>query len=98
MRSSPANASDSCVPIRAIWTSGAVISPTKKTYMTRSPTVIAPACTARPPMIMIVTPSAPTITVETAPTALVPVMVLEMLRKRRSTPPVKISSSRGSAT
>ena len=40
MRSSPANASVICVPMEAIYTSGAATRPVKKMYMTKSPSVM----------------------------------------------------------
>ena len=80
MRSSPANASLTCVPIDAICTSGAAISPTKKTYMTKSPSVIVPARIDRPPMMIMSTPITPEITAVPAPTADVPVIVFATLR------------------
>ena len=53
MRSSPANASLTCVPMDAICTSGAATSPMKKMYMTKSPSVMEPPTIDRPPtMIM----------------------------------------------
>ena len=77
MRSSPANASVICVPIDAIWTSGAATSPMKKMYMTKSPSVIVPARIARPPTTIITTPIAPMTTVAERPsTADTPVIDL----------------------
>ena len=98
MRSSPANASLICVPIDAIWTSGAAIKPTKKMYMMKSPSVIVCARMARPPTMIMRTPMSPTITAEPEPTADVPVIVLATLRKSLCTPRAKTSRSRRSAT
>ena len=98
MRSSPANASLICVPIDAICTSGAAMSPTKNTYMMNPPRVIVPARMARPPTMIMRTPISPTITAAPDPTADVPVMVFAMLRKSLCTPRAKTSRSRRSAT
>ena len=46
--------------------------PVKKRYMTKSPSVIAPARIARPPTTIITTPMTPTMTVEPAVTAETP--------------------------
>ena len=43
MRSRPANASLSCVPIDASWITGIVISAVNERYMKKSPIVICPA-------------------------------------------------------
>ena len=98
MRSSPANASVICVPMDAIPISGAATSPTKKMYMTNSPSVIVPPRIARPPTTIMSTPIAPTITVAPAPTAEVPVIVRAIFLNSFSTASVKIRSSRSSAT
>ena len=97
MRSSPAKASVICVPMLAICTTGNATRPTKKIYEMRSPSVISPRATARPPIVRISTPTAPMMMVETAAIALVPVIVDAMLRKSRWTPRVKTISSRFSA-
>ena len=97
IRSRPAKASVICVPMLAICTTGNETRPTKKMYDTRSPSVISPRATARPPTVRISTPTAPMITVETAAIALVPVIVEATLRKSRCTPRVKTISSRFSA-
>ncbi len=58
---------------------------------------MVPATTALPPTVRINTPTAPMITVEMAPIALVPVMVDAMFRNNRCAPFVKTISSRFSA-
>ena len=83
IRSSPANASLTCVPIDAIDTTGAATRPVKKMYMTKSPSVIWPSRIARPPTTIINTPMTPTMTVEAAETAETPSIELAMLRNRR---------------
>ena len=83
MRSRPANASLTCVPIEAIDTTGAATRPVKKMYITKSPRVIWPARIARPPTTIISTPITPTMTVEAADTAETPSIELAMLRNRR---------------
>ena len=75
MRSSPAIASLSCVPIDDIWISGAASSPTKNTYMNRSPSVIVPARIERPPTRIMMTPIAPMTRPPNAVTAEMPVSV-----------------------
>jgi hypothetical protein len=86
-----------CVPIEAMETSGAATRPMKKTYMTRSPTVISPARMARPPSQITSTPMMPTMTVLHAVLAETPVIDLATFRKTRCTPFVKTISSRFSA-
>ena len=96
MRSSPANASLTWVPMAAIWMTGAARMPTKAAYITRSPSVIAPDRMARPPKRIISTPTAPTITVAKAVTAEVPVIERLTLAKSRATPSPKTRCSRAS--
>ena len=98
MRSSPANASLTCVPIDAIWTSGAATSPTKSTYTKKSPTVMCPAMIERPPTMIISAPTSPTMVVVSEPTAEMPVIDAATLRNRRCAPRAKTSCSRRSAT
>ena len=97
MRSRPANASLTCVPIEAICTSGAATRPVKNRYMTKSPSVIDPARIERPPTMIISTPMAPTITVENAVMADTPVIDRATLRNSLCAPRVKTISSRFSA-
>jgi len=97
IRSSPANASLTCVPIDAICTSGAATRPVKNRYITKSPSVIEPARIDRPPTTIISTPIAPMMTVENAVMADTPVIDLATLRNRRWAPCVKTISSRFSA-
>ena len=59
MRSRPANASLSCVPIDASWMTGIVISAVNDRYMTRSPIVIVPFRIELPPISIIAMPVAP---------------------------------------
>ena len=66
IRSSPANASVSWVPIEAISATGATSRPVKKMYMTKSPSVIVPARIARPPTSIMITPTTPRSAVEAA--------------------------------
>ena len=97
MRSRPAKASVSCVPIEAIETSGAATRPMKKTYITKSPSVIRPARMSLPPSHTISTPTTPMITVLPAVVADTPVIDWAMLRNSRWAPWVKTISSRFSA-
>ena len=97
IRSRPASASVICVPIAAICTRGAASRPMKKTYMTKSPSVIVPDSRARPPTRIITTPIAPMITLENAVTADTPVIDRATLRNSRCTPCVNTRCSRFSA-
>ena len=97
MRSRPANASVICVPIEAIEIIGAATSPVKKMYITKSPSVIVPATMARPPMVIMITPMTPMISVPSAVVADTPVIDCATLRSRRCTPLLKTISSRFSA-
>ena len=97
MRSSPANASLSCVPIDASWMTGIVISAVKARYITRSPMVIEPFRIELPPISIIATPVAPITTDENAVIAETPVSDCATLRNRRWAPFAKTSSSRFSA-
>jgi hypothetical protein len=97
MRSSPAKASVIWVPIEAIWISGAATSPVQMTYWNRPPVVILPARISRPPMTMISVPIRPTITVESAVVAEIPVIVAATFRNSLLAPRVKPSFSRRSA-
>jgi hypothetical protein len=82
----PANASLTCVPMDAIWTSGTAISP-RRTRTTRSrPASSFPARIGPPPKTIITTPIIPVITAVPAATADVPVIVLATLRKSLCTP------------
>ena len=81
----------------ATLTSGAATRPMKKTYITRSPVVIRPLVTSRPPTMISSVPMTPITAVESAAVALVPVIVFAMLRKRRCTPSWKMRCSRSSA-
>ena len=83
MRSRPASASDSCVPIEDIWISGAASMPTKKMYMMKSPSVIVPARIARPPTTIITTPIVPMTTPPNDVTAEIPVSVFRMFPNSR---------------
>ncbi len=98
MRSSPANASEICVPMDAICTSGAATSPTRYTYMNRSPSVIRPLSTSRPAITITSSPITPLITVVPAPTAEVPVIVCAMFRSSLCTPSANSFRSRRSDT
>ncbi len=82
MRSSPASASDSCVPIDDIWMSGAASMPTKKMYMMKSPSVMVPARMARPPTTIMTTPIAPMTMPPNDVTAEIPVSVWRTLVKQ----------------
>ena len=86
-----------CVPIEAIEIIGAATRPVKKMYMNRSPSVIVPATIARPPMVIMITPVTPMITVPMAVVAETPVIDWATLRNRRWTPLLKTISSRFSA-
>jgi hypothetical protein len=97
MRSRPAKASVICVPMAANWMSGIASSPVKMMYMKRSPKVIAPATTERPPTRIITTPTAPTTTDEKAVVADTPVIDRAMLRKSLCAPRANVSASRRSA-
>ena len=97
MRSSPANASEIWVPIDAIETSGAATRPVKKTYITKSPSVIVPARIARPPTTIISTPMMPTMSVDTADTVETPTIDFAMFRNSRWAPFANTSASRRSA-
>jgi hypothetical protein len=66
MRSRPAIASLICVPIDAMFTTGAASRPTNAVYVSSSPSVIAPRITAGPPSAKITKPTSPTTTVEPA--------------------------------
>jgi len=97
MRSSPANASVICVPMDAMLISGIATSPTKMLYMNRSPSVIAPESTERPPSRIIRIPIAPMMIVANEPTPEIPVMVAAMLRNSVLAPRVNTSRSLRSA-
>ena len=97
MRSRPASASDSCVPIDDIWMSGAASMPTKKMYMMKSPSVIVPARIARPPTTIMTTPIAPMTTPPNDVTAEMPVSVFRTFAKRFIAPVSNTRSSRSSA-
>ena len=81
----------------AICTSGSVTSPMKIRYISRSPMVIRPETTARPPKIISSTPIDPTTAVPIAPVADVPVMVCATLTNSRFTPAANTTRSRSSA-
>ena len=81
----------------AIWTSGNVTRPMKMRYISRSPIVIRPASTARPPNSISSTPIEPTTAVPMAPVADVPVIVFATFTNRRFTPPANTCRSRSSA-
>ncbi len=97
MRSRPAKASVICVPIEAIEISGAATSPVKKMYITKPPSVMVPATMARPPMVIMITPVTPMISVPNAVVAETPVIDCATLRNSRCTPLLKTISSRFSA-
>ncbi|MND03378.1 hypothetical protein D3C83_231650 [compost metagenome] len=69
----------------------------KKTYITKSPSVIAPDWIARPPKTMNSVPMTPSRAVEPAVTAEIPVSVVRMFANSRSTPRLKTRSSSASA-
>ena len=71
--------------------------PTKKIYMTKSPSVIVPARIARPPTTIITTPIAPMTTPPNDVTAEMPVNVFRTFENRFITPDSKTRSSRSSA-
>lgn len=96
MRSSPANASLTCVPMAPISMTGAARMATKATYMTRSPSVMVPPRMARPPNRIISPPTAPMITVANAVMAEVPVIERRTLANSRATPSPKRCPSRSS--
>jgi hypothetical protein len=98
IRSSPANASEICVPMDAICTTGATSSATNAMYITRSPSVIRPLSTSGPAIVIMSTLTAPTTTVAKAVTIDTPFSDAAMLRKSRWTPRAKVTSSRRSAT
>ena len=77
----------------AIPINGAATSPTKNTYITKSPRVIVPARIARPPTRIIRTPIAPTISAANAPSPDTPVIVVAMFRNRRCAPRANTSRS-----
>ena len=72
-------------------------SKVKKTYIVKSPSVIWPAMIERPPTRIMITPMTPTIAVDIAIVAEMPVIVMATLRNSLLTPLVKTISSRFSA-
>ena len=97
MRSKPANASVSCVPMLASCTTGTVMRAVKVRYMTKSPIVICPWRMALPPTNIIEMPIAPSTNVENADTVETPVNDCATLRNKRCAPLANTSSSRFSA-
>ncbi len=97
MRSSPANASLSCVPIDASWMTGIVNIAVNERYLKRSPIVIDPLRIELPPISIIATPVAPMTMDENAVTADTPVNDCATLRNSRWAPFANTSSSRFSA-
>ena len=81
----------------AMLMSGIATSPTKMAYMNRSPSVIAPASTERPPSRIIKIPIAPMMIVANEPTPEMPVMVAAMLRNSALAPRVNTRRSLRSA-
>ncbi len=77
--------------------SGDATSPVKKMYMTKSPSVMPPDRMARPPTTIMMTPIAPTMTMENAEMAATPVTDWAMFRNNRCAPLANTKSSRRSA-
>ena len=97
MRSRPAKASLSCVPIEEIWTSGAATSPVKKMYITKSPSDIEPERMERPADEDHQDPDDAEDEVEPAETPAIAVTAFLTLSKSASTFPAKMFDSRSSA-
>ena len=97
MRSRPAKASVTWLPIETIWITGPTSSPRYSVNDTNEPIVMRPASISCAPTHMMATPTTPSRKVEKAATAEKPVMVLATLRKRACTPREKMSASRRSA-
>ena len=66
-------------------------------YMMKSPSDIVPATMARPPIVIMITPVTPMMSVPSAVVAETPVIDCATLRSRRWTPLLKTISSRFSA-
>ena len=81
----------------AMPTRGAATIPTMMMYISMSPTVMRPASTSRPPMMISSTPMMPVITMTPEPTSDVPVIDLATLASSRCTPSENVLSSRSSA-
>ena len=97
MRSRPAKASLSCVPIDASWMTGIVIIAVKAKYWKKSPIVICPARIALPPISIIAMPIAAMTSDEKAVIDETPVSDCATLRNSRCAPCAKTISSRFSA-
>ena len=83
MRSSPANASVTWLPIDTIWMTGPTSRPRYSVNDTNEPIVIRWASISCAPTHMIATPTMPSSSVENAETAEKPVIVRATLRKSR---------------
>ena len=81
IRSRPAKASVTWLPIETIWIDGPTRSPRYSVNETNEPTVIRPASISWAPTHMIDTPTTPSSSVENAETAEKPVIVFATLRK-----------------
>ena len=97
VRSRPASASVSCVPIDTIWNIGATRNPSSSVYVKKPPSVSDPARICRAPTYITAAPTTPIRTVDASPITEVAVSVFMTFASSRATPPAKTSASRDSA-